>query len=394
MGAIGSRFGRNVPLEHTFPDPRRPARAEPAHGQPRAPDARREFIPATTLNVLAGAWIQFEVHDWFSHGQTETGEPVAGRRSPTTTRGREHPMEIQRTPRDPSRDPAAAARPTSPRTRTGGTARRSTAATRSSPRRSARGEDGKLRIDDRRPAAAGRSRPDVDLSRGRRQLLARARAAAHAVHAGAQRDLRPAARRVPGLVGRRALRPRPARQRGADREDPHGRVDARDHRPPDDACAAMNANWWGLVGERFTCASAAGRERGHQRHPGLADQHHGVPYSLTEEFVAVYRMHPLHPGRLHVPLADDDRGAAASARSPSSARCTCASGSSELAIADALYSLGVAHPGAITLHNYPRFLQHFNRPDGELLDLAADRHPARPRARRAALQRVPAAAST
>ena len=40
-------------------------------------------------------------------------------------------------------------------------------------------------------------------------------------------------------------------------------------------------------------------------------------------------------------------------------------------LADALYSFGVAHPGAITLHNYPRFLQHFDRPDGELLDLAA-----------------------
>ena len=35
-----------------------------------------------------------------------------------------------------------------------------------------------------------------------------------------------------------------------------------------------------------------------------------------------------------------------------------------------LYSFGVSHPGAITLHNYPRSLQHFNRPDGELLDLA------------------------
>jgi len=25
------------------------------------------------------------------------------------------------------------------------------------------------------------------------------------------------------------------------------------------------------------------------------------------------------------------------------------------------YSLGIAHPGAIELHNYPRFLQHFER---------------------------------
>ena len=31
----------------------------------------------------------------------------------------------------------------------------------------------------------------------------------------------------------------------------------------------------------------------------------------------------------------------------------------------------MANPGAITLHNYPRFLQHFDRPDGRLMDLAA-----------------------
>jgi hypothetical protein len=40
-------------------------------------------------------------------------------------------------------------------------------------------------------------------------------------------------------------------------------------------------------------------------------------------------------------------------------------------LADALYSFGIANPGAITLHNYPRFLQRLERPDGEILDLAA-----------------------
>ena len=36
---------------------------------------RDEFIPATTLNVLAAAWIQFEVHDWFSHGPNDLEDP-------------------------------------------------------------------------------------------------------------------------------------------------------------------------------------------------------------------------------------------------------------------------------------------------------------------------------
>src|SRR5437588_9367032 len=37
---------------------------------------------------------------------------------------------------------------------------------------------------------------------------------------------------------------------------------------------------------------------------------------------------------------------------------------------DLIYSLGVEHPGAITLHNYPRALQRHRRIDGELMDLA------------------------
>src|SRR6185503_11295222 len=38
---------------------------------------------------------------------------------------------------------------------------------------------------------------------------------------------------------------------------------------------------------------------------------------------------------------------------------------------DLLYSFGTLHPGALQLHNYPRLLQHFTRPDGKVVDLAA-----------------------
>ena len=39
-------------------------------------------------------------------------------------------------------------------------------------------------------------------------------------------------------------------------------------------------------------------------------------------------------------------------------------------IPDLFYSMGIEHPGKITLHNYPRALQHYTRIDGELMDLA------------------------
>ena len=38
---------------------------------------------------------------------------------------------------------------------------------------------------------------------------------------------------------------------------------------------------------------------------------------------------------------------------------------------DLFYSFGISHPGAITLHNYPRFLQQLVRDNGEVFDLAA-----------------------
>jgi hypothetical protein len=38
---------------------------------------------------------------------------------------------------------------------------------------------------------------------------------------------------------------------------------------------------------------------------------------------------------------------------------------------DLLYSFGTMHPGLVTLHNFPRDLQTFQRPDGKLMDLGA-----------------------
>ena len=66
------------------------------------------------------------------------------------------------------------------------------------------------------------------------QLLARSRDAPLALHARAQRDLRPPrTRSTPGSTTRSSTRT-PGSQRRAHGEDPHGRMDDRGHRPPDD----------------------------------------------------------------------------------------------------------------------------------------------------------------
>src|SRR4051812_18178815 len=105
MGSLGSRFGRNVPLDATVQE------ANPLEPNPRKVSrellTREEFIPATTLNLLAGAWIQFEVHDWFSHGKNEMESPWVVPLDPDDP-WPENPMRIGRTRRDPSADPDGA----------------------------------------------------------------------------------------------------------------------------------------------------------------------------------------------------------------------------------------------------------------------------------------------
>ena len=63
----------------------------------------------------------------------------------------------------------------------------------------------------------------------------------------------------------------------------------------------MNANWWGLETERLY--RAIGRISENEAFSGIplsGVDHSGADYCLTEEFVSVYRMHPLMPDELEV----------------------------------------------------------------------------------------------
>ena len=111
MGMAGTRFGRNVPPAARS---RRgePARSESAPDQPQAADARR-LHPGFDLNVFAGAWVQFMVHDWFSHGRGASPEQVEPIRVPIDEDDPfpEKPMIVPRTQPDPTRGPADEGKP-------------------------------------------------------------------------------------------------------------------------------------------------------------------------------------------------------------------------------------------------------------------------------------------
>ena len=103
---------------------------------------------------------------------------------------------------------------------------------------------------------------------------------------------------------------------------------------------------------------------------GSKTDHFGVPYAITEEFVAVYRMHPLIPDDYVFRAAADHR-LLLERDLEGVAQRKALDVLGLVPMADLFYSFGIAHPGAITLHNFPRGLQQFRRPDGELQDLAA-----------------------
>ena len=119
----------------------------------------------------------------------------------------------------------------------------------------------------------------------------------------------------------------------------------------------MRGNWWGFLGEDFyLLRGRKGDSEVVSGIPGSPPDHHAAPYAITEEFSAIYRMHPLIPDDFEFRALDDDRPLK---------RCTLLELAGEHAhklydevrLVDAIYSLGTSHPGALTLHNHPNSLR-------------------------------------
>src|SRR6266568_8521664 len=102
MGSANTRFGRNIPLQYAYPA----NDAEILTPNPRTISlellARDTFKPVPFLNLFAAAWIQFMVHDWFSHGPNQQENPWKVPLSDDDP-WPEHPMTVLRTQHDPSR---------------------------------------------------------------------------------------------------------------------------------------------------------------------------------------------------------------------------------------------------------------------------------------------------
>ncbi|KPI17606.1 heme peroxidase [Actinobacteria bacterium OV450] len=104
MGRVGTRLDRNAPLHLAFPDSDEELMSPSPREISRQLLARKGFVPAPTLNLLAAAWIQFENHGWANHGDNEEAEPFTvplAEDDDWAEHGGSCPMRVNRTRPDP-----------------------------------------------------------------------------------------------------------------------------------------------------------------------------------------------------------------------------------------------------------------------------------------------------
>ena len=368
MGRANTRFGRNVQNKFTTI----PSDEDLLKPSPRLVSrrllTRDRFIPASTLNLLAAAWLQFNVHDWLSHGQNAKQDPWRIDLAPDDP-WPHRPMTILRTRRDPSSPPGA-----NPPTfiniasqwwdasQLYGSDEKTQASVRAHVEGKLKVEpNGLLPIDPKLGVEVtgvnGNWWLGLDLmhtlftlehnaicdqllreypNSSDQEVFDRARLIVAALIAKIH-----TVEWTPGILGHPTLH------------------------------LAMRANWFGLAGEALhrmngrlsTSELISGI-------PGSATDHFGVRYAITEEFVAVYRMHPLIPDDYEFRATADDAVIDSCGFTDVALKNTRPK-LEKVGMESALYSFGLMNPGAITLHNFPKAMQHLVEIDGTEVDLAA-----------------------
>jgi hypothetical protein len=368
MGMAGSRFGRNVPLEYVEAEP------EPRLMQPsprevsRALLTRTELIPATSVNALVAAWLQFMIRDWFSHGtgpkQNPWEIPLADD-DPWPVR----PMQVMRTRPDPTAPPGGNHPATHTNTQTPWWDASQIYGTTPEQQQLVRtGQDGKLHVGpDGLPPMPDDPAIDPGIVPGFWLGLLMMQTLFTLEHNSICDRLRAEYPRwSDDEIFQRArlinvaliAKIHTVEWTPAVISHPTTKI-------------AMRVNWWGLAGERVNRVfGRISKSEVISGIPGSATGQYGVPYSLTEEFVAVYRMHPLVPDDYSLRSSADDR-VLMEATLRDLAGPGAVTVAQKVGMADLLYSFGTEYPGLVTLHNFPRFLQEFHRPDGTLQDLGA-----------------------
>ncbi len=128
---------------------------------------------------------------------------------------------------------------------------------------------------------------------------------------------------------------------------------------------AMNGNWYGFGRDSGNVRSFGEKllglafdfkgNMGVKGAVGEAPKFHGVPFSHTEEFVSIYRLHPLMPDHLAILNRNTEEvketKLLTELREEGSHALT-----DRYSLTDMLYSLGRQHPGLLIANNFPNFM--------------------------------------
>ena len=366
MGSAGMRFGRNVPLSETVPDTKNLLNPSPRQVSLELL-TRTTFQPATILNQIAAAWIQFMVHDWFVHKKgswTHTHDIPLDEGDAW----HERPMRIPKTPADApkvanSNRPPAYINENS-HWWDGSQAYGSSPSQQASLRA---GREGKVLV-----SPAGRL--GIDPVTGREitgftengwvglSLL-------HALFALEHNAICDELKKHNPLWDDERLFQQARLVNAALLAKIHTVEWSSAILPRDVLSTGLRTQWHGRFGKLQNIIPAVADNDVFSGIPGSPTDHHKVPYSLTEEFVTVYRMHPLMPDHFTIVSAETGQGLA-NAELPELAGRRGLEFLDRFSIPDLFYSFGIHHPGAVRLHNYPKFLQNLKQDNGDRFDLA------------------------
>jgi hypothetical protein len=141
---------------------------------------------------------------------------------------------------------------------------------------------------------------------------------------------------------------------------------------------AMNANWYGVLTNLFqakqtrrTLAEINVADPVGGGLVGNATDNHGVPYSLTREFLAVYRLHSLLPDQVSLYPVNGSGKAEKTWSLPELRQAGSHQITSAIPIADLLHSFGRQNAGQLVLNNFPETLQNLSIPGAGFYDLGA-----------------------
>ena len=141
--------------------------------------------------------------------------------------------------------------------------------------------------------------------------------------------------------------------------------------PADITATGLRANWYGRFSRLQNAFPKLADNDIFSGIPGSPTEHHDVPFSLTEEFVSVYRMHPLMPDHFTAIKSAKTGEGLANAELPELSGHSGVDFLTRFDVADLFYSFGIHHPGAVRLHNYPKTLQNLVQDNGDRFDLGA-----------------------